>query len=122
MVNLKYISSNGIEFDLHDFNSAKLFTAAFHDVEWIPETVSRQYGVTVNRFTKEPRVFDCTFRFKGDVAQRKAQIDSFIFETYGWGHGVGMSQHGAGIYADQGKDFEFILKHYYSNTELTLWN
>lgn len=81
MVNLKYISSNGIEFDLHDFDSAKLFKAAFHDVEWIPETVSRQYGVTVNRFTKEPQVFDCTFRFKGDVAQRKSQIDSFIFET-----------------------------------------
>ena len=35
MVNLKYISSNGIEFDLHDFDSAKLFKAAFHDVELI---------------------------------------------------------------------------------------
>ena len=45
----------------------------------------------------------------------------FTFEVYGWGHGVGLSQYGAGIYAEQGKDFEFILKHYYNNAELTLY-
>lgn len=46
---------------------------------------------------------------------------NFTFEVYGWGHGVGMSQYGAGIYAEQGKDFRFILKHYYNNADLTIW-
>ena len=46
----------------------------------------------------------------------------FTFEVYGWGHGVGMSQYGAGIYAEQGKDYKFILKHYYNNADLTLWD
>ena len=47
--------------------------------------------------------------------------DKFTFEVYGWGHGVGMSQYGAGIYAEEGKDYEFIVKHYYSGTELVVW-
>lgn len=81
MVNLKFISSNDIEFDLHDFDSAKLFKADFHSVEWLPEVTTKQYGSIINRFTKNPQTFDCTFRFKGDPAKRKAQIDSFIFET-----------------------------------------
>lgn len=49
------------------------------------------------------------------------ETGNFTFEVYGWGHGVGMSQYGAGIYAEQGKDFAFILKHYYNNADLTVW-
>lgn len=81
MVDLKYISSNGIEFDLHSFTQTKLKTADFHNVSWSPEEVKKQYGTTVNRFTKAAQTFDCTFRFKGDPAARKKQIDDFIFET-----------------------------------------
>ena len=81
MVNLRYVSSNGIEFDLHDFSKAKLQKADFHDVEWDPEVIKKQYGTTINRFKKDAQKFACTFRFKGDPAQRKQQIDDFIFET-----------------------------------------
>ena len=41
-----------------------------------------------------------------------------IFEGYGRGHGVGMSQYGANAYAKSGWDYEKILKHYYSGTTL----
>ena len=37
----------------------------------------------------------------------------------GYGHGVGMSQYGAGYLAQAGKDFEYILKHYYTDIDLT---
>lgn len=47
--------------------------------------------------------------------------DKFTFEVFGWGHSVGMSQYGAGIYAEQGKDYKFIVKHYYSGADLTVW-
>ena len=40
--------------------------------------------------------------------------DQFLFTTYGYGHGVGMSQVGAGYYAKQGWDYVEILEHYYS--------
>lgn len=39
-------------------------------------------------------------------------------ETYGYGHGVGMSQWGANGMAKQGKSYEEILKHYYTGIEL----
>ena len=36
----------------------------------------------------------------------------------GWGHGVGMSQHGANGMAQQGFDFRQILRHYYTGVEI----
>ena len=40
----------------------------------------------------------------------------FIFTTYGWGHGVGMSQDGAIQMAKDGKSYEEILLNYYTDT------
>ena len=45
--------------------------------------------------------------------------DAFTFTVSGYGHGVGMSQYGANVYAKQGWSFEEILAHYYPNTQLT---
>lgn len=43
----------------------------------------------------------------------------FTFVTYGWGHGVGMSQNGANFYATYaGWSYQDILSHYYPNTYL----
>lgn len=42
----------------------------------------------------------------------------FTFTTYGYGHGVGMSQYGANEYAKQGYDFSRILKHYYTGISI----
>jgi hypothetical protein len=39
---------------------------------------------------------------------------SFTFVTYGWGHGVGMSQNGANFYAHYaGYNYQQLLQHYY---------
>lgn len=38
----------------------------------------------------------------------------------GYGHGVGMSQFGAGAMAKQGKTFDEIFQHYYSDTDIVL--
>jgi stage II sporulation protein D len=43
---------------------------------------------------------------------------NFVFTTYGYGHGVGMSQHGANILAKQGMSYIDILKFYYSGVEV----
>ncbi len=40
--------------------------------------------------------------------------DKVIFDTTGFGHGVGMSQDGADAMAKQGADYIDILKHYYT--------
>ena len=41
-----------------------------------------------------------------------------VFTTFGHGHGVGMSQHGANIMAQSGYSFTEILKHFYQNVEI----
>lgn len=45
--------------------------------------------------------------------------DNFVFTTYGYGHGVGMSQWGAHYYATQaGYNYQQILTHYYPGTQI----
>ncbi len=43
---------------------------------------------------------------------------SWVVRGHGFGHGVGMSQYGAYGYAKNGKDYDFILGHYYSGTTI----
>lgn len=45
--------------------------------------------------------------------------DEILFKVIGYGHGVGMSQTGADALAKQGKNYEEIIKHFYTNVELT---
>lgn len=40
--------------------------------------------------------------------------DGFMIYGGGFGHGVGMSQSGAGILAEEGYNYKYILRHYYS--------
>ena len=61
----------------------------------------------------------------GDIPQSQSDPDveakpgEFAFVTYGWGHGVGMSQNGANFYAScAGWTYQDILFHYYPGTEL----
>lgn len=49
----------------------------------------------------------------------KISDDAVVIVSLGYGHGVGMSQCGAQAMALQGYNFEDILKHYYTGTELS---
>lgn len=40
------------------------------------------------------------------------------FSVIGYGHGVGMSQTGADALAKQGKNYEEIVKHFYTGVEI----
>lgn len=51
-----------------------------------------------------------------DVARGASR---FVIRGAGFGHGVGMSQYGAYGYAQHGKDYRFILGHYYTGTKLS---
>ena len=48
----------------------------------------------------------------------KIEEDKIIFKVIGYGHGVGMSQTGADALAKQGKNYEEIIKHYYTGVEI----
>ncbi len=44
--------------------------------------------------------------------------DAVVFHTVGYGHGVGMSQYGANVLAEEGKSYGEILAWYYTGTTL----
>lgn len=44
--------------------------------------------------------------------------DQVVFETLGWGHGVGLSQYGANDLAKKGKDYREILTYYYKGVSI----
>ncbi len=48
----------------------------------------------------------------------KRRGDRVVIHGAGWGHGVGMCQSGAVAQATRGRNFEQILKHYYSKADL----
>jgi stage II sporulation protein D len=51
------------------------------------------------------------------VPSATARADDLVVQGHGWGHGVGLSQYGAYGYAlKAGRDFRFILGHYYTGT------
>jgi stage II sporulation protein D len=51
------------------------------------------------------------------VWERKGS--NIVITTKGFGHGVGMSQYGANGMAEEGKDYQEIVKHYYQGVEIT---
>lgn len=66
------------------------------------------------------RTLQDTFDLQSQAVRVEIKDDNVIFRTFGWGHGVGMSQWGSKGYAKHGWTYDQILKHYYVNTELKL--
>ena len=58
------------------------------------------------------------FSLPSTLFDMKIQGEEIIFEGYGRGHGIGMSQYGAEAYAKSGWTYDKILKHYYKGTEI----
>ena len=52
----------------------------------------------------------------------KIENDNITFSVTGYGHGVGMSQTGADSMAKTGKNYEEIIKHFYTGIEITYVN
>lgn len=59
--------------------------------------------------------------FKLRSANFAVSIDesNVTFEVTGYGHGVGLSQTGADSLAKEGKNYEEIIKHFYTGVEIT---
>lgn len=56
------------------------------------------------------------FSLKSSTFEISEENGKITFTVKGYGHGVGMSQHGANCLAKEGKTYKEILAHYYPNT------
>ncbi|MDR0883546.1 MAG: hypothetical protein LBN05_02940 [Oscillospiraceae bacterium] len=74
--------------------------------------------------TTSSRLPPTTVKPTTKVTTQKATIGiaktAFVFRTYGFGHGVGMSQVGAIAMASAGNSYAQILAHYYPGTKLEM--
>lgn len=91
--------------------------------QWITATERNQSG-RVQRMTIGGTPMGGT-QLRGLLGLRSTHFTAdyvdgvFTFTVSGYGHGVGMSQYGANVYAKQGWDYKEILEHYYPNTVLS---
>jgi stage II sporulation protein D len=61
----------------------------------------------------------CALAGLGSLAPATAAASvNWVVHGHGFGHGVGMSAYGAYGYAQHGKDYRFILAHYYPGTTI----
>jgi SpoIID/LytB domain protein len=116
------------------------FMALLHKTLLIPKDIKLQK--IMPRETEENRSHVVDLIFSGNIFKRVSANDlrklvgfdklksthfkvshywqNIEFQGRGYGHGVGLCQWGAQRWARKGKDFEFILKHYYPNSKIKL--
>lgn len=88
---------------------------------YIDEILYNESGY-VDKITICDKTYDGNnFRKKLNLRSANFKIDisdNIKITTYGYGHGVGMSQYGANGYANAGLNYIDILKHYYDGIEI----
>lgn len=117
-----------------DFMEQTVFTfAELSEKLGIPLQIGEKVDITMSRTNSnrvaQLQVNDQTFSGK-DIRDKlalrsndfsiKQQNDHLIFTTKGYGHGVGMSQHGANGMAEEGKSYQDILHYYYQDVDIDL--
>lgn len=58
------------------------------------------------------------FGLKSTLFEIEKRENSFVFKCIGYGHGVGMSQVGADFLAKHGKNYQEIIKYYYTGVNI----
>ena len=83
-----------------------------------PTATGRVKTVSVAGVTVTGREFREKLGLRSTDFTVTVQDGKIVVTTYGYGHGVGMSQYGADGMAKEGKDFRQILTHYYTGVEI----
>lgn len=88
----------------------------FSDISVTPSGTVKEIKICGKAFTgAELRE---AFSLRSAAFEVSQSGEEITFKTYGYGHGVGMSQNGANYMAKQGNDFKKILTHYYSGCKV----
>ncbi len=110
-----------------------LYAYSENKADWIGELSKNQYGYVLDmrvgnahlsgsRFKQYivNQLCGITLRSAAFDVEYDAGSDSFVFTVLGYGHGCGMSQHGAMGAAKEGWNYSQILAHYYPGTSLAV--
>ena len=90
--------------------------------QWLGETVRDDAGrvetITIGGKTISGAEARSLFSLRSTNFTAEAADGNLVFHVIGSGHGVGMSQYGANVMAQQGAGYREILAHYYPGTVL----
>ena len=90
--------------------------------QWLGETVRDDAGrvetITIGGKTMTGAEARSLFSLRSTNFTAEAADGNLVFHVIGSGHGVGMSQYGANVMAQQGAGYREILAHYYPGTVL----
>ncbi len=88
----------------------KIDTITYNESGYVKELIICNQTFSGNEFRKKLGLRSANFKININ--------DKILITTYGYGHGVGMSQYGANGYAKAGYSYQEILKHYYTGVEI----
>lgn len=74
MIEVKYISSDGNEYDLLG-DRMRSTDGNFHEYEWEVSAIERKRGETVTEFRKKAKIYSITLSVRGKLEERKELID-----------------------------------------------
>jgi stage II sporulation protein D len=121
--------------ETHFFSLQKLDSLLGTSLNTLPAsklTIGGKGALSIKEKSNSGRIREATISektFSGTELRTKLALPStrfswkikdggVLFQTNGYGHGVGMCQYGANDLAQQGKNYEEILRHYYSGVEI----
>lgn len=79
---------------------------------------NRVNEISINNTIFKGTDFRSILNLRSNDFEIKITDEGFNITTYGYGHGVGMSQYGANGMAKNGYNYESILKHYYQGINI----
>ncbi|MGE4484489.1 MAG: stage II sporulation protein D [Oscillospiraceae bacterium] len=89
---------------------------------WITDTSFTESGrldsACIGGVTVSGTEIRTLFALRSAAVEISVTEDSVVFRTTGYGHGVGMSQYGSNVLAEQGYDYKEILLHYYTGATI----
>lgn len=112
-----------VEFSLHDFSTTLGFQNDVSQIG-IPSYYDSGYvnEITIDGITFRGREIRELLKLRSSCFKISISGDTISITTTGFGHGIGMSQYGAQGMALEGKQYQEILKHYYSGVEIVNLN
>jgi len=104
----------------------KIMTGEIYDIKIMERSESGRvktlkiYGSsgTITIKGKDLRNYLGENNIKSTIFFVEKQNNAFVFNGFGWGHGVGLSQEGAKGMSENGWDYKKILKHFYTGIDI----
>lgn len=108
------------EFSLTHFSNALGFQNSVKSIGK-PEYFENGYvkSIVIDGIKFSGREIREALSLRSSAFQIKLNKQTIQITTEGFGHGIGMSQYGAKAMAEAGYDYKKILKHYYTDVEIT---